>query len=303
MFQPLTGIFEPSAIQQLPDGRLLVVEDEKEHPFSLVSLSTSGVHTEPLRPSWLAGLLKLDADFWKLDDLEGLALDRAGRVVAITSHSRDGDGDEKKSREKLVRFRLTGDTVSEPQLARGLKAALIAAHPLLARAAEIRDVKNEGGINIEAIEFCPRSGRLWLGLRSPLLDGRAILAAIDNVDALFDHAQAPRIAQPLITLDLDGNGLRGMAWVEALHGYLLIAGPMAREQRHFQLWFWTGQPDAPARRVSVAGLDGFAHAEGLCPAIIDGRECIVVVSDDGNRKERRYANYLLLEPGQLRIEV
>ena len=28
-FRPLTGIFEPSAIQQLPDGRFLVVEDEK----------------------------------------------------------------------------------------------------------------------------------------------------------------------------------------------------------------------------------------------------------------------------------
>ena len=34
MFLALTGIYEPSAIQQLPDGRFLVVEDEKQHPFS-----------------------------------------------------------------------------------------------------------------------------------------------------------------------------------------------------------------------------------------------------------------------------
>ena len=41
-FVPLTGLYEPSAIQQLPDGRFLVVEDEKEHSLSLVSLDASG---------------------------------------------------------------------------------------------------------------------------------------------------------------------------------------------------------------------------------------------------------------------
>ncbi len=29
MFLALTGIYEPSAIQQLPDGRFLVVEDKR----------------------------------------------------------------------------------------------------------------------------------------------------------------------------------------------------------------------------------------------------------------------------------
>ncbi|MDP1899672.1 MAG: hypothetical protein Q8K96_04375 [Rubrivivax sp.] len=41
-FQPLTGIYEPSAIQQLPGGRLLVVEDEKNHPLSLVTIGADG---------------------------------------------------------------------------------------------------------------------------------------------------------------------------------------------------------------------------------------------------------------------
>jgi hypothetical protein len=41
-FQPLTGIYEPSAIQQLPDGRFLVVEDEKSHPLSLVTIGADG---------------------------------------------------------------------------------------------------------------------------------------------------------------------------------------------------------------------------------------------------------------------
>lgn len=296
-FQPLPGIHEPSAIQQLPDGRFLVVEDEKSHPLSVITFGPEGIAAEALRPGWF----EFDDAFWKLDDLEGLALDRSGRVVAITSHSRDGKSDEKKSREKLARFRIEDDKVVDKQVARGLKAALVAAHPVLAEAAAVTDVKNRGGLNIEAIEFDPATGRLWLGFRGPLLDGRAILAAIENVDAVFDASAAPRIAPTLTTLDLDGNGLRGMAWVAALGGYLLIAGPMAREQRDFALWFWDGRPASPARRVEVPGLAGFAHAEGICPAVLDGRDRLIIVSDDGDRAAGRPAGYLLADPADLRM--
>ena len=82
-FQSLTNLYEPSAIQQLPDGRFLVVEDEKDHSFSLVTLSANGdVSTESLGPAWFHG----GDPIWKLDDLEGLALDCAGNRYAITSH-------------------------------------------------------------------------------------------------------------------------------------------------------------------------------------------------------------------------
>lgn len=296
-FQPLTGIHEPSAIQQLPDGRFLVVEDEKSHPFSVLRIGPEGIGVEALR----TGLFEFDNAFWKLDDLEGLALDASGRVLAITSHSRDGDGKTKKSREKLVRFRVEGDKAVEKQVARGLKSALIAAHAVFAEAAAVTDVKNRGGLNIEAIEFDPASGCLWLGFRGPLLGSRAILARLENVDSVFDADATPRIAPTLVTLDLGGNGLRGMAWVPALAGYLLIAGPMAREQRHFELWFWNGDHDSPARRVEVPGLAGFAHAEGICTALLDGRETLVIVSDDGDRAAGRPAGYLLVAPADLEI--
>ena len=91
-FLSLTGSYEPSAIHQLPDGRFLIVEDEKDHPFSLVAIDPDGdVSSTPLR----RGLFEAFDSFWKLDDLEGIVLDRSGNIYAITSHSRDGDGDEK----------------------------------------------------------------------------------------------------------------------------------------------------------------------------------------------------------------
>lgn len=296
-FAEFTGLYEPSAIQQLPDGRFLVVEDEKKHPFSLVTISAAGkVSCAPLLPPEQA-----DDAVWKLDDLEALALDRTGYVYALTSHSRDGEGDEKKSRDKLVRFRVAGERMAEPMLIKGLKPALAVAHPVLAAAAEIRDVKAKGGLNIEALEIGTDGQALLIGLRSPLLDDRAIIACVENTAAIFEDGEAPRVAPKLITLDLGGNGIRALCYVPALGGYLVVSGPVAREQVQFQLWFWSGDPAEPARRVSVPGLHGFEHAEGVSPAVIDGRQRIVIVSDDGSREEGRYAHFLLLEAGQLVI--
>ena len=296
IFKPLTGLYEPSAIQQLADGRFLVVEDEKKHPFSLVRISGDGhVSSTPLLPP----AAPADEPAWKLDDLEGLALDRAGFVYAITSHSRDEDGDEKKSRDKLVRFRIEGERMVAPRLVQNLKSALAAAHPVLAAAATVMDVKGDGGLNIEALEISHDQRQLLIGLRSPLLNQRAIIACIENPAAIFEAGALPHIGPQLITLDLGGSGIRGMAYLPVLQGYLIVSGPVARQQVQFQLWFWSGTVGDAARCVSVAGLPGIEHAEGFTPAVIDGCERIVIVSDDGNRAEGRYAQYLLLDTEQL----
>lgn len=297
-FLPLTGLYEPSAIQQLADGRFLVVEDEKQHSFSLVSIGAGGnVKCKQLGPGWFQS----GNPVWKLDDLEGLALDGLGFLYAVTSHSRDDDGNEKKSREKLVRFRIEGERVVGPVVVDGLKPALVEAHPLLAAAAQIADVKSGGGLNIEALEISPDRQRLLIGFRSPLQGSLAIIASVENPLAVFEADAAPQVSSTLQTLDLGGHGIRGMACVAALDGYLLVSGPASRAQEAFGLWFWSGQPDAPARRVTVAGLSGFERAEGLCLAVIDGSPKIVIVSDDGSRKEGRFARFVLLEPGQLQI--
>jgi len=71
----------------LPDGRFLVVEDEKARPFSLVTIRPDGqASSTPLLPPE-----GVDDAVWKLDDLEALALDRArcrsrgraGRTAAV----------------------------------------------------------------------------------------------------------------------------------------------------------------------------------------------------------------------------
>ena len=90
-------------------------------------------------------------------------------------------------------------------------------------------------------------------------------------------------------------------YVAALNGYLIISGPASRADHAFGLWFWSGQADAPARRITVPGLAGFERAEGVCPALIDGVPKIVIVSDDGNRKKGIFARFVLLDLAQLQI--
>lgn len=297
MFLSLTGLYEPSAIQQLPDGRFLVVEDENGHSFSLLTLNADGtVKHKPLGPGWFQG----GAAIWNLDDLEGLALDSLGYLYAVTSHSRDDDGDERKDRNKLARFRIEADRVVDPVVAGGLKEALALAHPLLAAAAQIKDVKASGGLNIEALGITPDRQRLLIGFRSPLQGRLAVIASIENPTAIFEADALPQVCGTLQTLDLDGQGIRGMAYIAPLNGYLLISGPVSREGA-FGLWFWSGEIDAPARRVTVPGLPGFGNAEGICLAVVEGVLKIIIVSDDGDRKQGRCARFLLLDPETLQI--
>ncbi len=298
-FLPLTGLYEPSAIVQLPDGRFLVVEDEKEHPLCLFSLGPDGrvIDRTPVEQ----GLFDFNDRFWKLDDLEGLALAASGEIYAITSQSLDGQGERKKSREKLVRFRIDGDRVVDPRSAKGLKDSLLAAHPVLAASAVIADVKGGGGFNVEALDLTADGQRLLLGFRSPLLDNRAIVACVENPQGIFENDEVPRVAPVLHTLDLQGHGIRGMSWVPVLAGHLVISGPVSGEAGQFRLWFWSGNATDWARPVTVPGVTDLAHAEGVSHAVIDGRPWIVLVSDEGRRKEKRCARYLMLDPAQLHI--
>jgi hypothetical protein len=107
-----------------------------------------------------------------------------------------------------------------------------------------------------------------------------------------DEPQAP------VTV-LAGHGIRGLAYIVSIGEYLVIGGPVSRLKGKFNLWLWSGQPGAQARRVIVSGLPGLEHAEGVSPAVIGGAPRIIIVSDDGNRRARRCASYLLLDPGQL----
>lgn len=130
---------------------------------------------------------------------EGVVVDRLAVAAELPGsrqrrHSRDDDGDGKASREKQVRFRVDGDRVVDPKVVDGLRHALTTRHAVLAAAVGVRDVKASGGLNVEGLELSADQQRLWIGFRSPLHDGRALIACVENPAAVFQSDEAPRMA-------------------------------------------------------------------------------------------------------------
>ncbi len=303
-FSHMEQVYYPSAVHQLPNGSFIVAEDEKEQPLDLVDLHIDAdMETTPLLTREIFRDNGPNQHFRSLNDLEGLDVDRQGFVYAITSHSRDSSGDSKTSREKLVRFKIADQTIIEPMAITDLKKSLVTAHPLLREAADVEDVKEDGGLNIESLSFTPDYSKLLVGFRGPLLDSKAIVVSIENPAELFDDDVAARVSPNIITLDLKGEGIRDMKYIPRLSGYLIVSGPLEDVDTQFTLWLWDGIPQSAPRQVNVAGLQkGLWQTEGITPAVVDGKERLLLVSDDGNIKKNRGARYLLVEYERLRIE-
>ncbi len=293
-----SGIYEPSGVLQLSDGRVLVVEDEVSQPFTLLTFGSGGVvDSSRLAPADMFDKKGPFREFRKLDDLEGVAGDGAGRIYAVTSHSMTGGGKMGKNRAKLVRFVVSGDAIEEPVVVTGLEKALASRFPILRRAV------TAGELNIEALSLDETGERLMLGFRGPLDgDGKALIAVLGKLDRLFSARPEFHFMPELIRLDLHGNAIRGMSYDPRLRGYLIAAGSSAKGSgRENRIWFWSGEPDAVPHAVVVDGRYGVANAEGIAPVRIGGESRILIVSDDGDRKNSRNARFLLVDYQQLRL--
>ena len=97
-------------------------------------------------------------------------------------------------RATTAKPRIDGDRVVDPKVVDGLRHALTTRHAVLAAAAGVRDVKASGGLNVEGLELSADQQRLWIGFRSPLHDGRALIACVENPAAVFQSDEAPRMA-------------------------------------------------------------------------------------------------------------
>ena len=289
-FFPFEGLYEPSAISQLPDGRVLVLQDEAALPVVALAPQAGGAMAEES--------LRLPARISvPLSDLEGAAR-KDGFIYAITSHARRTNGARQASREQLVRFEVRGDEIVTLTAVGGLKEAILEKHPGLRQAMDSRRPKQDG-FNIEGLAFDAEGRRLLVALRKPLIDGQAILLTIENPDEVFAAGATPRIGPELIRLDLGGRGIRAMEYIPELKGHLILAGNKGRSEAQ-QLWFWpeTGAPPQPA---SIARQSRFANGEGLARVQLGEEVRILIVSDEGNPATGLPATYLMAPLEQVRI--
>ena len=293
-FDAPTGleIYEPSGIAILPDNRILVIQDESRAPFSTFSINSGGqaVAFAELTETAQGGAQG------PYSDLEAMALAPDGSVYATTSHSLTQSRNSEPDREKLLR--LSAEAGSETvtiQSYGGLKSAVLAAYPDLAASILSKSPKGRDGFNIEALAFDPSTGHLLIGLRGPVLNNDSLILSLENPEAVF-AGDTPQFAAEMIKLKLGQQGLRAMTYCAPLGKFLIIgqkASHSGNSQRNFHLWAWSGPNDNTLVDINLGATD-LRKAEGLNTIHHNGHDMLLLVSDDGERKRKRQAHYLLL---------
>ena len=290
------GVYEPSAVQQLPDGKLLIAEDEPNHAFSIISIDKTGrfIEDEALDTRVITGF-KL-----RLSDLEALARDDEGFIYALTSHSRTRKGNRSPDREHLMRFKIQDGNVLGLTSYDNLTQVLETDHKLhdLIRERTKAEVSFEE-INIEGMAFDHVKKRLVLGFRDPEFNNMALVAFISNPKDVFERNAQPEFDEVAV-LDIDGGGIRSLNYDPVLKNYV-IANEVKDEngQKFSQLWTWSGNPTDEPQKISLPNLQHITNVEAVDSITVNGKPQMILMGDEGNASQKITAKYMLVDYSQL----
>ena len=291
-----TDIYEPSAVQQLADGRVLVVEDEASRAMSVMTIAEDGSLVENASAD-----VRITRAFGrKLNDLEGLSIDDGGNVYTVTSHSLNNDGERKPDREQLLRFQIQGSSVGEIQSYTGLRDAIAGDDAVrTAIQAQSGQEPDFDALNIEGLSYYKEAGHLLIGLREPMAADRSLILVMTNPDDVFDAGAAPRFSDPIL-LDLRGGGIRALSYDPVLKSFLIVNEIEGYEgNRYSQLWSWSGDPDTAPEPVALPDIINLNNVESIDSIIVQGEPRLLLMSDEGNEKKNRPARYMMLEYDQI----
>ncbi len=276
-------IYEPSGVQWLPGAGLVLIEDEQALTTRLLQIDDS------FRISGYSVLQGLPA----ADDLEGISATADGWIYAITSHSVKGNGKRHPGREKLLKYKVEDTTAVSVSSADGtLRDDLTATFPQINYAMDALP-KDSRRFNIEALARHRSQPSLLLGFRSPLVDGKAIIAQLDNPAAYAEGLEPAAFTAELIRLNLQGGGIRAMVYDESLGGYLIASRVEHSQDGNFALWLWSDEKTL--QRLRIKTLSNLSNLEGISPVRIGGRSKLLLVFDDGNSEQGRAGHYAIAD--------
>ncbi|MDQ7042258.1 MAG: DUF3616 domain-containing protein [Sulfurimonas sp.] len=281
------NLYEPSGATTLPDGRVLIVEDEgNAKVFKLLEIEKNSQVSE-------IGNLYLHKKMKKVfkknvEDLEGLTSN--GRYVyAITSHSLSKSAKRKKSREKFVMFTYDDGAMQKLYVYTNLKNDLKETFVELFK----RNMFSKDSINIEGITMDAQN--LLIAFRSPLVGTNALLIPLQNPKDIFLNNAKPKFGKPII-LDLDGQGIRGITYDKDKDMYWIIAGSSSERMGTFSLWSWNKRKN---RLQLVKKQPDIGYGEGITVVNdADGKSLLLIVEDNG-KKPNKAANYIIMQKGDL----
>ena len=291
------GVYEPSAVQQLPDGRIMVAEDEPNHAFSILSIDKNGnfVEDEALDTRIITGFKR------KLNDLEAMTRDDEGFMYAMTSHSRNRKGQRSPDREHLMRFKIQNGEVIGLTSYDGLTDVLEkdpALHDLIREKTSAEVVFDE--INIEGLAFDPVKKRLVLGFRDPEFNNMALIAFIANPKEMMEKNAKP-VFDEVAILDIDGGGIRSLNYDPVLKAYI-IANEVKGDtgEKSSTLWKWSGNPKDEPQKLNLPNLHHMTNVEAVDSVNINGRQMLLLMGDEGSAEKGMTAKYMLVDYNRLR---
>jgi len=235
----LPGLCEASTMVPWRGGYLIGDNETEGHLFAFYA---SLAHGEPLP----LGVM--------VEDIEALATMPQGLLV-VASQGANKKGKQRPLREQVL---LLGASPVRPDLT------------LCELCEERRPLPpKEGGLSTEGAAWW--RGALWFGLRSPLVDGRAILLRMEG-----DPSVELRAVE-MVTVDLEGQGVREL--VPEGDALLILAGPSGKATGRHPLF----RLEAPTSVAEPLALDLPSSAEGFVK-LDDGR-VLYVTDGDGEPGE------------------
>ena len=292
-----SDIYEPSAVFQLYDGRVLLVEDEEHRAMNILTISSNGSLVENADAN-----LRLTNGFDnKLDDLEGLTADHDGFIYATTSHSSLKNGKREPNREQLVRFKVKGNDVSDISSTTTLRDDLTNSKDISA-AIKAKTGKNPDfdELNIEGLTYYHKSDDLMIGLRAPMAGESAIVVPVTNPEAVFDKNAKPVFGKPIF-LDLDGGGIRSLHFSSALNKYVIANEiPNEKGKDYSKIWTWSGNPNQDPVPLDLPELSDLKNIEGIDSVKVNGKAKLLFTADEGNEKKSKPAKYRFIDEAKFK---
>ncbi len=282
------NIFEPSGATTMPDGNIIIIEDEKGvNSIKLLESKKDGNVTEMGKiymPKEIKKIFKKD-----IEDLEAIT-SHSNTVYLATSHSLNKSYKAKNSREKLIKFTYDDGKITNFHSYGNLKNDLLENF----KNYYSKTTLSANSINIEGLSFNNKNKSLLVGFRSPIINSKAIIIEIQNPKRIFS-AEKPIFSKP-IELDLGGLGIRDMTYDSQKKGYWILAGSVSERTNGFQLWFW----DKENSKVSqIKNTPDLGYAEGITIINKNSKKPSLLIVEDNGIKPNKTADYILINKNGL----
>ena len=263
------GKFEASGVTHVPGtDSVLFVDDGRPGEVFLMRLDAEGNQQGEIKA------IRLGIN---IDDPEGITTDGTHFYI-VSSQSRPAGNDQ----YGIVRFKLNPAS----QTAEAIESIGNLKQLLIERVSELRNMANrkakDDGINIEGLAWDPVRKRLLLGLRSPLIEARALVVALEFADPSKPLSEQSISGVRAIRLPIGGLGIRSIEYDEVSKMFRIIAGATESQARtSFSMWEWNGDETTAAPR-EVSAFNRNLKPEGITRARAGGREFTFVVFDSSS---------------------